>query len=500
MPALEKDAIIDVEVTLEQLQPYMPGVFFEEFNTQEMEPIIESQLTVIVPQEMKLNYVMRDVNVEPVVSTNENLITYCWKIKNIPALVEEPLMASELGARIMFSSVSAWDDVSRWFYQLSSIQMESDEDIKGKVDELTRNKETDEEKITAIYNFVASEIRYVGLEFGMGGYQPHSAQEIFRNRYGDCKDKTILFLTMLREIGVDGYPALIRAFGETDTRLVSPGQFNHAITVIPRGEDYFWFDPTAENCSYGDVPSADQGREALVVMAGGEGKFVEVPVFPPEHNLERFAFQGVIQEDGSIKADIVIDTTGAYSAIYREIFKSFSPEERETVLQSIINFVYPGAELREWEISELTDLNIPVSLNISIEAPRYGEMSEGMLFFKLPGRISILPTAQLAIWVGKDERRYPLQLDYLSSTSRIERMGEIVVPKGYLIRLPKNLSLVTANGSFSIDYEKVDEKIIYNGRLEFCTPIVPVSEYRDLKNLINAVVQEEEKQAILIKE
>ncbi len=499
MPALEKNAIIDIEVTIEQIEPYMAGYFFGEFGTQEMEPIGESQLIVVVPREMKFSYVMRDLNVEPEETSDEETVTYSWEIKNIPALVEEPLMPEDMGARIMFSSISTWNEVARWFYQLASPQIQSDEAIKAKVEELTRNKETPPEKIKAIYNFVASEIRYVGLEFGIGGYRPHAAQETFRNRYGDCKDKTILFLTMLKEIGVTGYPALIRAFGETDTRLASPGQFNHAIAVVPQGEDYFWFDPTAETCSYGDLPSADQGREVLITM-GEEGKFVRTPVFPPAHNLEKFTLQAVIQEDGSLKGEIEMDTTGAYSAIYRSVFKRRNPEERQAVLESILNFVYPGANLRKWSTSELTDLNIPISLKISIEHPHYVETSEDMIFFKVPGRLSLLPTANLASWVGKDERRYPFQLDYISSTSRLERKVEITLPEGYLIRIPKNFSMTTPSGSFHSNYEKVERKIIYNGVLEFNYPIISTAEYSELKKLINAAVQEEGRQIVLLKE
>ena len=52
-------------------------------------------------------------------------------------------------------------------------------------------------------------IYYVKVEgaagdvFGIGGYQPHRAEEIFANRYGDCKDKVTLLSAMLREIGVE---------------------------------------------------------------------------------------------------------------------------------------------------------------------------------------------------------------------------------------------------------------------------------------------------------
>jgi len=67
----------------------------------------------------------------------------------------------------------------------------------------------EEDKIKAIYYYVTSEIRYVGLEFGIGGIMPHSAPSIFREKYGDCKDKAILLITMLQEAGIEAYYTLV---------------------------------------------------------------------------------------------------------------------------------------------------------------------------------------------------------------------------------------------------------------------------------------------------
>ena len=86
-----------------------------------------------------------------------------------------------------------------------------DAGIKAKVAELIAGKTTEEEKVRAIYAYVSTQIRYIGVAFGIGRYQPHHALEVFENQYGDCKDKHTLLAAMLEAIGLHPDAVLIGA-------------------------------------------------------------------------------------------------------------------------------------------------------------------------------------------------------------------------------------------------------------------------------------------------
>ena len=58
----------------------------------------------------------------------------------------------------------------------------------------------------AIYEFVSGQTRYIGIDFGVGRYQPHAAAEVLANQYGDCKDKDTLLEAMLRAKGFSPRP------------------------------------------------------------------------------------------------------------------------------------------------------------------------------------------------------------------------------------------------------------------------------------------------------
>ena len=119
-----------------------------------------------------------------------------------------------------------------------------------------------------------------GLEFGASAYEPHSARDVFTNKYGDCKDQATLLVTMLRQAGIKAYPVLLSVSyrGEMNRRLPSPGQFDHCIAMAEIDGRQYWLDSTAEVCAFGDLPEADRGRDVLVIR-DGKGEFVGTPTY-----------------------------------------------------------------------------------------------------------------------------------------------------------------------------------------------------------------------------
>src|SRR5256885_1816734 len=72
--------------------------------------------------------------------------------------------------------------------------------ITAKAQELVQGKTGFRDRVDAIASFVQSDIRYVAIEIGIGGNQPHAAADTFKARYGDCKDKATLLSSMLNAV------------------------------------------------------------------------------------------------------------------------------------------------------------------------------------------------------------------------------------------------------------------------------------------------------------
>ena len=123
----------------------------------------------------------------------------------------------------------------------------------------------------AIFNDVALNIHYIGLEFGIGRYQPHAADDVLSNEYGDCKDKHTLLAALLKAEGIEAWPVLISSSRELDARRPSPAQFDHVITLVPLHGKMLWMDSTEEVAPVGSLIGTLRDKQALAIPVGKRG-------------------------------------------------------------------------------------------------------------------------------------------------------------------------------------------------------------------------------------
>ena len=140
------------------------------------------------------------------------------------------------------------------------------DDLKALVARLVAGKTSREDKATAILQNLDREIRYTGIEFGDAAITPHPLSETLNHKFGDCKDKAALLVTMLRTAGIPSFPALLNVGMREDvpTDLPGMGMFDHMIVYAPGSPDY-WIDATDQYARLGRFPPAIKDRLALVV-------------------------------------------------------------------------------------------------------------------------------------------------------------------------------------------------------------------------------------------
>ncbi len=159
--------------------------------------------------------------------------------------------------------------------------------MAAKAQELVQGKTDFADRVQAIAEFTQSQIRYVAIEIAIGGYQPHAAQDIYKNRYGDCKDKATLLKAMLASIGVNADYVLVDVYRGVIDPDVPSTEGNHMIAAIElpsgyhaerlhsvitatTGKRYLVFDPTWESYSVRSAGARTAGQ--LRSVAGGRGQ------------------------------------------------------------------------------------------------------------------------------------------------------------------------------------------------------------------------------------
>src|SRR4029077_5050424 len=129
---------------------------------------------------------------------------------------------------------TSWLEMGNWYRNLTSGRREASPEITQQVTSITSSSRNQLEKMKALAQFIQHDIRYVAIELGIGGWQPHAASDVFAHRYGDCKDKATLLSSMLSKVGIESFYVVINSERGAVTPEVPAniGGFNHVVLAI----------------------------------------------------------------------------------------------------------------------------------------------------------------------------------------------------------------------------------------------------------------------------
>ncbi|HVH70680.1 MAG TPA: DUF3857 domain-containing protein, partial [Candidatus Dormibacteraeota bacterium] len=304
IPAAEPGNVVGYEIEY-QSRPY---VLEDWWWIQREIPVKEARYTLQLPAGWEYKAAWINHSAADASSTGYN--QWSWVVNDLPAIREERRMppfrglAAQMIVSFLAPSASqrsgflTWNDMGKWQAELANGRRAPTPQVSQKVAELTKDQTTPQQKMAAIAKFMQKDIRYVAIELGIGGWQPHSAADVFAHRYGDCKDKATLMSAMLKQAGIDSYYVVIN----THRGAVGPETppmmflFNHVILAIslpeqmhdaryqavlnhPKLGPLLIFDPTDEKTPIGQLRGELQANNALLVTPDG-GELTQMPKLP----------------------------------------------------------------------------------------------------------------------------------------------------------------------------------------------------------------------------
>lgn len=223
---------LEYQLTIQGTNADSPGAFWHPMNFSDGLPVKET-LELRVPRD--LLPLVKSKKVQPVVSEEGGEHVYRWKHETASEYPKKQkndktahveLVQEMYDPDIVMTSFHSWAEVGAWFRGLMKDRGVPDAAIQAKADALTKGLTTDDAKVDALYNYVSTQYRYIAVSFGIGRLQPHTAAEVFRNQYGDCKDKHTLLQAMLAAEKIQAKPVLVsssvRVKGAADSRTVRP--------------------------------------------------------------------------------------------------------------------------------------------------------------------------------------------------------------------------------------------------------------------------------------
>ncbi len=326
------------------------------------------------------------------------------------------------GPTLWLTTLDSWDQLAAWYNRLVADRAELGPDLTAQVDAWTAGLTDPRAIIDRLTAVVATDVRYVGLEFGLGGYQPHRCQEVWDKRYGDCKDKANLLRAMLAHKGIRSHLVLLDTHGMGRIERGSPTwlRFNHAILAVEtQAHGYLFCDPTVERLPAGAVGLSDLARDVLV-LRDGKADWVQMP--DPLSSSIRITADLSLAHDGALSGWFTLAGSGTDAAYYATYFNAMDADERRRKMQEHIEQFFAGSSVMDLAFTPPPKTVEQSSIRAYLLRPaRAGETQ--VINFPYPA--DWLPNVDT-----QNERRFPY------ATSRREQSVEVTIalPRGWAVR------------------------------------------------------------------
>jgi hypothetical protein len=272
--------VVEYSYSLRGANPVFGGRHFGSFTLQWKSPVNRSYVRLLWPSSREIYFTHHRTDKRPRVQEAGQYREYLWDQSTLKPLVVEDDTPDWYDPYpfVEWNDFKDWESVARWAVPLYARTSNGGAQLRAEIERIKLASADAKDRLLAALRFAQREIRYLGVEIGAGSHAPNSPDTVIARRFGDCKDKSFLVVTMLRELGIAAKPALVNTRinrGVNDLHP-SPGAFNHVIVRAQIDGNVYWVDPTRPSQkgtlatlyqpSYGFALVVDSATRELEVM------------------------------------------------------------------------------------------------------------------------------------------------------------------------------------------------------------------------------------------
>jgi len=501
IPGAEDGSLVGYEI---MSQGHIP-ISGRRFRMEDEIPVRVNELHVSVPSG-SLRWFVNHPDRVVVVSQSSNGAAF--RTENRAAIPDESDAPpfSSLAAEVFVnydpkgsSALQSWEEAGHIYHTLFDNGEKPETEIAAEVTALSSGESDALSRINSLYTYVSRQIRYVAIEIGVGGYQPHLPADVYKNKYGDCKDKASLLISMLNKIGLPGYPALVGTRGDVEADPAAPtlATFDHMIVALPVPADLrsavekfpaydsrnqiLWMDPTSETDPLGQLPEMDQGVFALIAYPE-RGDLQRIPQAPPELNGSEYAINVHLQSDGTGTAEVEAKYFGASNSWRHSFYRGRSQSETLKSFEEQVAHYVNQASFRQATIAGTDDNRQQIKEKFSFGG-NFATASTGDGWFFQPLILSGIAVPE----VPPRPRQLPLDVGvpfHVKCEYRLE------LPSGMRIeRIPDNTAVKSEFGEVTIEYSMGGNALLATQTVSFSQSRILPDKYPDFRDFVNTYIR-----------
>ncbi len=493
-PELKRGDIVEVAVRGWTAGPVgrrgdAPFYFIDYVGSTETRPVLFNEVIVDSPEGSSLGVDVINGKADKLEESKvggRKVQRFIWD--NPPTVPEEPLAprTSELLPIVVGSTYRSWDEFREWYKTAITGFSEPDEQIKDLAKKLTKDKKSEHDKLEAIFNFVADDIRYVNY-VSSESWLPNRPQQLLARRQGDCDDKAMLLISLLKAINVDATPVLVQTRltgmpSVLSSQTSAIPMFDHGIAFLPGkgGKPGTWLDATSPQSRLGPLPSMDARARALFVYQG-DAKIIETPPSSPDDN------------GSAVEWTVKLGPTGAADIVAKEKhLGDWAFEMRNSLIEADARAPWLEQYLTSRWLSAV-DLKGEVEYSAEAGTLGYTVHSEG--FARREGEELSIPLAGTFSYTSSlaplTKRTLPVWLPPNLAPSHQSRRITITAPEGYdFADLPpdgevKGGSFGSAKATYKLGKDK--RSVFVETSVVFDKSVIPVAEYPSFRTWLQNI-------------
>ena len=472
---------LEFETKTTQKQAEVPGEFWGAENFGSGMVYLDRRIELSVPKTKTVT--VYSPKFPPDISESGDERIYRWKgaqLRRTNAKDEGNEQPPEKTPPLAWTTFPSWEAVGIWYQGVIAGRDAVTPALQEKADEITAGAKTDAEKVRALYEYVSQHNHYIGVDFGVGRYQPHMATEVLANQYGDCKDKHTLLAALLRAKGFQPSAVLIGLGIEMNDNVPMPGAFNHVITLVDVDGNPVWLDATTEVAPYRVLLSVLRDKQALVVPAkSGPGlpHLAKTPADLPFPAVDRYEGTFELAKDGTTNGNVTVTMRGDTELLMRYASRQLARAQWDQLGQSYVDGGGFNGKANSVALDAGDNLSVPWGM-------RYGYTQDAWSQWKSYQIGSLLPNVNLP---SIDEKKPPKEeIDFGGRRTQVAK-STVRLPAGYSAELPDAIHLKTTFATFDQTYRIENSSLVSEFTLEILKGKVDAAEWKNVKKLADDV-------------
>lgn len=331
--------IVDYAYTIDGVNPALADGFSARITVQSGIPIEHLSARLLWPTNRALYVQNHGTSVKyTAIRKNGGMIEFKWNLRDIPPWRDEPPLPAwyEPLPWVQLSEFSKWANVNQWALRMYTNSGALSPELTRQINQW-KKLPAGEQRVLAALRFVQDEVRYLGMEDGASGYKAESPSSVFAQRFGDCKGKSYLLVTILRALGVEAYPTLVNTRLQKTVADLHPSAtaFDHAITEVILDGQAYWLDATA-NYQRGPLAARTWPNYGYgLVIRPGTTRLTPIPpsANPSKTSVTEYLTLGNLNQDSLLKVVTIAEGRDAES-----LREKYATTSRDEIVRDHVNY------------------------------------------------------------------------------------------------------------------------------------------------------------------